>query len=323
MAFAAWDPERTLTNLQENTGKIASRFHVAITKQACYANNCLDLRGLLSCWQTDPVFSTYLSEKRFFQHNEAGLPMQRMIPIVVGTQTSSNEEDLGSEAAPTVQTVVTLIATNAYKAFQNFARQHPHCLKTFCNKNCLIVNRIPKQYVDRCAKTFSHAIVPVKIRGRIYSASRLRDMDNDTIQKLSNDYLLDGVNSVITGQCLAGNQDGSIMRMLCTQCAETLKDTVSRTNIACTSFDPKTEVALTTSDKDDNALYQQQLREAAQKQQESMTKALRFINNPAASIDIPALTNQLNSAVEQIAMERKQAQTIYATASTTYNLRIR
>ena len=290
-------PSRFLKNVEH----APERLQHAITNKACFSNNCMTIEGLINCLKSDSNFSAHMTPTQFFQRNAQGLPIQRTVRIPTALELVSSPDDdyqnLSSAKVVTVESVVSLIRSSTYKAFQNVAQQNQNCLKTFCNRNCLYIDIVPPEYVDRYTKILKNAIVPILVKGKKYSVSQLRHMDDDARRGLAKVILIDAFNSVITGQCLAGNQTASIIRMLCAQCTKTLRDSIAKTNIACTSFDPKTEVALTIMEKDDDAFYQQELQEAQRKQAAVISNALPNNNNPAASVDLHRLVNNLNKSV--------------------------
>lgn len=290
-------PSRFLNNIEQAPERLQNAF----SNKACFANNCMTIEGLINCLKSDPNFSAHMTPTQFFQRNAQGLPIQRTVRIPTALEPvdspDHDHQNMSSAKIVTVESVVSLIRSSTYKAFQNVAQQNQNCLKTFCNRNCLYIDIIHPEYVDRYTRTLKNAIVTIQVKGKKYSVSQLRHMDDDERRGLAKIILIDAFNSVITGQCLAGNQTASIIRMLCAQCTKTLRDTVAKTNIACTSFDPKTEVALTIMEKDDDALYQRELQEVQKKQAAVIATALPNNQNPAASVDLHRLVSNLNKAV--------------------------
>ena len=320
------------------SGEIVDNLQNTFDLSQCRAESCNTLDGAIKCLKTDDILMSYLKPKNFFQPrsnlstknlsapraeriitwqeamqrrrnpiqeitHDAALRRVQPTPIQtpseqMETEASLDDTEESQKTYREVQTVITQVRPQTYKAFVRVAREHPHCMRNFCHKNCLSLVAIDSKSLKKQAAIFMKAVVPITIRGKTYSVRRLREMDDDYRMVLARDYLIDARNSTVTAQCLANDQRGILVRMLCSHCEETLHAERTDVNVTCTSFVPTRDATHDLKAKDLDEAYQERLGAVAQQQKEITDYALRYANSPGSWVDLPQLVSELNKAAE-------------------------
>jgi hypothetical protein len=307
-SHASWDSFWGKDKIQDTDQGILDRTseNIGSVFSSCAANQCKDMAGLINCLITNDNYKKWEGSP-FFKKNSDGTYMQRITNVAVALSTRSTEgSDTTFQVPITIPIVVNVISPAAFKAFQEVARQNPHCMQTFCKRNCLLLQKIDSVVIENQVKQFDGQSsitvgdvvykspeVPAnktKLTERVNAIDLWTDMDPEKKSLLAERYLLDQANNITSLRCLSETDGGVKLRMFCSQCATNLdKGDLAMISKTCTSFDSSRNVGYGMELAELSEDFQRELAQARLEQERDIQMKALAANNPSikdASPDI-------------------------------------